>query len=82
MAGDPPIPRFNCEALYLAMDRQRRDRRLSWRGVGREMGIPNQPSLMTRLGHDQPPGLNNLVLMLAWLNTSDLKPFITEEPTE
>jgi hypothetical protein len=79
MAGEPQLPRFNCEALYLAMDAQRRARRLSWRGVGRELGLPNQPSLMTRLGHGAPPGLNNLVLMLAWLGTTDLKPYITEE---
>lgn len=74
--GDVTRPAFDCEALYLAMDKQRRDRRLSWRAVGREVGVPNQPSLMTRLAHGKPPGVANLVLMLAWLGTTDLEAFI------
>lgn len=77
-------PVFDCEALYLAMDKQRRDRRLSWRAVGRELGLPNQPSLMTRLTYGKPPGLDNLIRMLTWLGTTDLAAFIrppTGQPT-
>jgi hypothetical protein len=67
---------LDCEALYLAMDKQRRQRRLSWRAVGREMGIPNQPSLTTRLTYGKPPGVNNLIRMLTWLGTTNLAAFV------
>lgn len=71
--------RLNCAALYLAMDAQRRDRKISWRAVTREMGMKNPASLIARLRHGSPPAVDNLVAMLEWLGTTDLQPFLVHK---
>jgi hypothetical protein len=72
--------KFDIEALYVALDRQRRDRRITWRAVGRECGLENQTALMTEIGRGRKPSVDNLVRILAWLGTTDLKPFIATDP--
>jgi transcriptional regulator with XRE-family HTH domain len=63
--------------LYVALDRQRRRRRLSWRDVAREVGV--SPSSLTRLSHDQAPSVDGLVRLMGWLCTTNLAPFIDRE---
>ena len=72
-----PRQQFDIEALYVAVDRARRERRLSWRGVLRDAGIPGL-GLITRLAHGKPPDVHNLVRLLVWLGNTDIKPYITE----
>lgn len=73
--------RLDTEALYAAVDRQRRRQRLSWRTTAHHIGV--SPSLFTKLGHGGRPDADRLLLILAWLGTTDLKPFIThDEPEE
>jgi hypothetical protein len=67
--------RLDCDALYVALDRQRRARRMSWRAVLLDAGVKG-PSLATRLGQGFPPATDNLVRMLLWLGETDLKPYI------
>ena len=69
---------LDCDALYVALDRQRRARRMSWRDVLLGAGIKG-PSLATRLGQGHPPAVDNLVRLLTWLGETDLKPYITKE---
>lgn len=72
-----PMHHFDAEALYVAIDRERRARYLSWRGVLREAGIPGV-TLITRMAHGGAPDANNLVRLLLWLGNTDIKPYIRE----
>lgn len=68
--------RLDCEALYTAIDRERRKRRIrGTREVLRQAGIGG-PSLLTRLGQGHGPSADNLIRLLTWLGTADLAPFI------
>jgi len=73
---DPGFGAFNVEALYLALDKRRRERRITWRQIGREANLANQPSLMTHIARGARPSANNLVRLLLWLGETDLKPYI------
>jgi hypothetical protein len=81
---EPTLPgaRFNPEALYLALDKQRRARGpgCSWRKVAQEAGIVNS-AVGVRLGRGQDVHADTLVRLLAWLGETDLAPYITTEPT-
>lgn len=80
----PPITtgaRFNPEALYLALDKQRRARVISWRRVALECGAKNI-SVGPRLGRGVDVHADTLVRLLAWLGETDLKPYITTTETE
>ncbi len=71
--------RLDCEALYVAIARERRARRIRGnREVLRQAGIKG-PSLLTRLGQGDPPSVENLIRLLAWLGTTDLAPYVTTE---
>ena len=74
--------RLDTEALFVALDKRRRHltaesgERVSWRSVGRELGISQ--STFTRLGiHHAPPSADTLVRLMGWLGETDLKPYIT-----
>lgn len=70
-------PVFDSEALYLAIDKQRRQRRVrSQRAVLREAGITT-PSTLTRLGQGNSLDANTLVRLLVWLGETNLAPYIT-----
>lgn len=71
------MTRFDSDEFYVALDRQRRDRHLSWRAVAAEAGV--SPSSFTRIAYGHGPDVNNLILMLLWLGTTDIKPFIRTE---
>jgi hypothetical protein len=77
-----PLPRLDCEALYTAVDRERRRRRVRGnREVLRQAGIGGS-SLLTRLGQGHAPAADNLVRLLTWLGSLDLAPYITTEPAD
>ena len=57
---------LNVAELYRLLDAQRRQRRLSWRALARECGIPQ--SSPTRIAHGMKPEADNLVSLLAWAN--------------
>lgn len=72
--------RFDVEALYVALDKRRRHRRLLWRDIAHAAGI--SASTFTRMGQGHAPSADNLVRALGWLGETDLKPYIkttTEE---
>jgi hypothetical protein len=68
---------FDVDALYVALDRERRTRRLSWRGLFREADVADV-SLITRLSNGKAPSAHNLVRLLMWLGNTDIKPYIRE----
>jgi len=74
-----PTLRFDVEALYLALDKARRQRHLSWRAVLREAGVPGL-SVITRTARGKPPDVHNLVRLLLWLGNTDIAPYVTEVP--
>lgn len=68
---------LDAEALYTAIDRTRRQRRIRGnREVLRQAGILG-PSCLTRIGQGHAPSVDNLIRLLEWLGTTDLAPFIT-----
>ena len=75
----PPLGKarvlFDSEALYVALDRERRERRMSWRAVLRAAGIPGL-GLITRLGRGHAPDISNVARLLLWLGDTDLKPYL------
>jgi hypothetical protein len=75
-------PRFNPEALYLALDKKRRADRTSWRQIARDLGMKNV-QVGPRLGRGQDVHADTLVRLMGWLGETDLTPYITAtaEPT-
>jgi transcriptional regulator with XRE-family HTH domain len=62
------------EALYVDLDKQRRAKRLRWRGVAREVGV--SPSMLTRLSQGHHVSADGLVRLMLWLGTTDLERYI------
>lgn len=60
------ILRFDCRAIYLALDAQRRERGLTWREAAREMGVPN-PAALTHLSKGGRTGFPQVMRILRWL---------------
>lgn len=70
-----PSPRLDVEALYVALDGQRRRARLRWRDVAGEAGV--SPSTLTRIGQGNRPDADGLVRLLLWLGQTDVRAFVT-----
>lgn len=68
------LARLDPDALYVALDRQRRKRRMQWRTVAAEASV--SPSTLTRIGQGHRPDADGLLRLLLWLGTTDLAPFI------
>jgi hypothetical protein len=66
---------LDVEALYAAVDRRRRQRRISFREACGEAGIPSSATL-TRLGRGSQVSADNLVRLLLWLGETDIKPYL------
>jgi hypothetical protein len=84
MTQPDPAPggRLDCEALYTAIDAERRRRRIrGHREVLRQAGVPGV-NLLSRLGQGAGPDSTNLIRLLLWLGTTDLAPFITTDSEE
>lgn len=77
----PPEPRavaLDVEALYVAVDRRRRQLRISRRDVLRQIG-ERTPSSLSRLGQGRHPSADLLVRLLYWLGDTDISPYVTQE---
>jgi transcriptional regulator with XRE-family HTH domain len=57
---------FNVEAFYKALDAEREERKLSWRQLATEAGVPSS-SIFTRLAKGNLPDGENLLAILRWL---------------
>lgn len=68
------MKRLDPDALYVALDRQRRRRRMQWRAVAAEAGV--SASTLTRIGQGKRPDADGLVRLLDWLGTTDLAPYL------
>lgn len=75
----PRAVRFDVEALYMAVDRRRRQLRISNREILRQIG-EHTPSSLTRLGQGRQPSADLLVRLLHWLGDTDLAPYIAPVP--
>lgn len=71
----PRIVEFDPEALYQAVDKQRRMRRISMREVLRQIG-ERTPSTMTRLGQGHIVSADTLVRLMHWLGHDDISAFV------
>jgi hypothetical protein len=71
----PRVVRFDTEALYMVVDRRRRELRISNREVLRQIG-EHTPSSLTRLGQGRQPSTDLLVRLLHWLGETDVAPYI------
>lgn len=71
---------FDPEAFYVALDKERRKRGMSWRGIRRETGV--SASTFTRIGTKwRNPSATNLVRLLVWLGVTDIGAFMVTAPT-
>lgn len=68
--------RFNREAFYVRLDRERRNRRMSWNAIGRETGMSS--ASLTYLGQGSSLHADTLASLMAWLGETDLAPYITQ----
>jgi hypothetical protein len=66
---------LDTEKLYMAIDRRRRELRITRREVLRQIG-ERTPSSLTRLGQGYQPSADLLIRYLAWLGETDLKPYL------
>lgn len=78
---DPPSTqlrtvRFDPEKLYVAVDRRRRELRISRREVLRQVG-EHTPSSLTRLGQGAHPSADLLCRFLVWLGDTDVAAYLT-----
>lgn len=68
---------FDVELLYAAIDKKRRDGRLTWRLVAAAAGIT--ASTFSRMALDSRcPDVENLCRLLLWLGDTDLKPYLRD----
>jgi transcriptional regulator with XRE-family HTH domain len=67
-AVDRPIQslRLDVEALYVALDVERRRQRIKWREIARQCGCSS--STMTRIGQGKRPDADALVRLITWLD--------------
>lgn len=67
---------FDAEGLAIALDEKRTEKGMSWRAVAREAGV--SPSTLSRLAAGENPDVRGLVVLLGWLDQTDLAPYLTE----
>jgi transcriptional regulator with XRE-family HTH domain len=71
----PGRRRFDTKALYVALDRQRVARGLSWQQVARAIGV--SPSTLTRTRDGGRLEVDGMLAMVAWLEQS-VEAFVRE----
>ena len=59
------MKRFDSQALFAALDRQRQERGMSWQELGREIGV--SPSTITRTRSGGRLEVDGMLAMVAWL---------------
>jgi cyanate lyase len=60
------LHRLDVPELHRRLDAQRQDLGLSWRGVGRQVGLP--VSVFTRIGKGRAIEADALITLIAWLD--------------
>lgn len=60
--------RFDVEGLYRELDMERRERRMSWRGVATTAGI--SASTLSRIAQGKRPDVDSLAALLSWAGLS------------
>lgn len=74
-----PSAHLDVEALYVALDRKRRQERISGSEVLRRSGVgTTSRSAWTRIAHGEGLSADNLVRLLLWLGETDVRAFVTE----
>lgn len=68
-----PIYHFDPEALYVALDKERRARRITWRVLCREAGV--SASTITRIGQGHAPSATALLRFMHWLRIYEINRF-------
>jgi transcriptional regulator with XRE-family HTH domain len=70
-------PTLDVEALYVALDRKRRQERISGAEMLRHSGVgTTSRSVWTRLAHGEGPSADNLIKFLVWLGETDVSKFV------
>lgn len=77
----PRAVRFDPEKLYVALDRRRRELRISGRELCRQVG-EHTPSSLTRLGQGRTPSADLLARFLVWLGDTDISPYVSQVEPE
>lgn len=67
---------LNVQALYSALDSERKDRGITWKDVAAEVGV--NASTLTRMAQGKRPDVDGLASLLEWLNM-DVKQFIISD---
>lgn len=73
---------FDPEALYAALDRERRTRRITWAVLCREVGV--SASTITRIGQGHAPSADGLLRFMHWLRVYEINKFArieTKDPS-
>lgn len=77
--GPMSSPRLDVEALYVALDKKRRQERISGAEMLRRSGVgTTSRSVWTRLAHGEGPSADNLVRFLLWLGETDIRAFVAD----
>jgi transcriptional regulator with XRE-family HTH domain len=70
---------IDVEALYSALDSERRSKDLSWRQMAKEIQV--SPSLLSRLGNGLRPDVDSFATLVRWLGMP-AEQFMVEEEGE
>ncbi|GAA4907645.1 helix-turn-helix domain-containing protein [Streptomonospora salina] len=70
---------LDVEALYAALDSERRTRELSWRQLAKEMQV--SPSLLSRLSNGLRPDVDSFATLVRWLGVP-AEQFLVNESEE
>lgn len=75
------LPELDPEKLYMALDRERRRKKISWRKLRIEAGLPatSGSNTLTRLGQGRVPSTFNVVLLLLWVGQTDVRSFLKDQ---
>ena len=68
---------LDTEALYQALDRRRRELRISFREICRQAGVSGA-SVTTKLGHGSKVNSDNLIRLICWLGETSITPYIRQ----
>jgi len=71
------LKRFDSQALYAALDKQRQERGLTWQALGREIGVSPSTLARTRVGSRLE--VDGMLAMVAWLGRP-VEDFVKEAP--
>lgn len=74
------VCQLDVEALYVRLDRQRRQQRISWRAISRDTGI--SISTFSRIAQGHAVESDALITLMVWLGLTDITELTTTRPAE